>query len=657
MRWPWKDAWSDVAERLRAPGGPLGDLSVDGCPVRLEPMILYPRQNAAIATADAAGATGLRLRVDRGYVYPIGRALGIQDVTIGDAGFDEKFVIKANDTAFARLWLDEPTRAAIDRADSYQYVVRGGRTMVYLTKLESDVSSLERAVRAVAALASRGRRLLAGWDQLAAAVGGTVRAPDGAWSADGRGGIDVERSGTRITMDVGYGDPDGRLFADKRLFTRVRAPGHTAPFLIFDRRERPRRRSGLQPVEVDGRAFGLRYEIRAQSRSAFASRFPPEVRTLFQNVGPSQAWCDGEEVTLVFPGLITDADHLRQAIQLADALSVRVTGVRSMRKFAPHWEEVARRYRRSGQSGGDLTVDGHPVVLSLEVDEYAAPETRVAADAPGGEALKLRIRRGHVYPLGRALGIQDVRIGDGSFDDQFVVKANDPTFARLWLDAAVLRAVEAAGEYPFDLKGGGAVAQRVGTERDLVLLDAVLRAVAALGRQGARLVAEWTALATALGAEVRGGDPRRFATDGSLGMELEAGRARVAAEPFFGHPDGGRRGARLMTRVRAARTGARTDAFDLAPPEPRPPKRRRGLKAVEYGFFGEDPDALRARLTSKVHGLLAELTAWRVIADGRQVTVWLDGLELDRARLRRAIDLVAALAVEITPPLSPGPYR
>lgn len=92
------------------------------------------------------------------FLSGLGKLLGFQDVPVGDAVFDEKYVVKADVEADARALLDAPTRRSLlefPRTMSFTY--DRGDVDVHWVGVEKHADALDAACRIVAA-ACRWRR-------------------------------------------------------------------------------------------------------------------------------------------------------------------------------------------------------------------------------------------------------------------------------------------------------------------------------------------------------------------------------------------------------------------------------------------------------------------------------------------------------------------
>jgi hypothetical protein len=132
-----------------------------------------------------------------GYVYPLGRALGVEDKSIGDAVFDDRFVIKTNDVPFARAWLSPVIRARLlELVDRVAVSLDDGELRIVRLSAFDPPAERQRAVDLAGWIAGRGGELLGEWRALAAKLDGRVRAVDGCWAADGSAAVELDWQGT-----------------------------------------------------------------------------------------------------------------------------------------------------------------------------------------------------------------------------------------------------------------------------------------------------------------------------------------------------------------------------------------------------------------------------------------------------------------------------
>ena len=274
---------------------------------------LVERRSQLLLSGAAPGSDGLELDLRHGYVYPLQRALGAVDLLVGDAAFDDRFIVQCNDLPFARAWLSPPIRARlVDLADYIGVHLEAGQ--LKLTELTSLPSSAERrrAYELGDWLAGRGRGLLDEWRAVAARLGGSVRAASDGWAADGSAAIVVNRGGHDIVIDGWLLDVGGR-----RLFTRLRCPRVTTSrdeLVLWSRtlERSPRLAAPLRTVSVDVDGFDAAYEARASAGHVVPA-------TLASALLACRADCvhvDGEAVTVYLRGFETDDARLMAACEL-----------------------------------------------------------------------------------------------------------------------------------------------------------------------------------------------------------------------------------------------------------------------------------------------------------------------------------------------------
>lgn len=289
------EAWAAVAARHGGTFNPkagswqnrtrLLEVVVDGVSLRVDHYVVSTGKTATTYTryrAPAFGSGKLELRVySRHALTGLSRALGFQDVSTGDAAFDDDFVVKANDEDLARAWLTDDVRAAIRSAKGYQFAIKGGELTVTKAIIETDVETIDQVARATGLMAGRGERIRDGWQRFATDREGAMTR-----DADGRLRIEVEQASVPIRIEtegVGSGE---------HTFTRVES----------------------RVVGGKGRAFELTDEAELEAMS-------DEARKKIAHLAPLRVESDGERVSLLLRGVETDEQRLREACELASELA------------------------------------------------------------------------------------------------------------------------------------------------------------------------------------------------------------------------------------------------------------------------------------------------------------------------------------------------
>ena len=333
-----------------------------------------------------------------------------------------------------------------------------------------------------------------------------------------------------------------------------------------------------------------------------------------------------------------------------------------------------------GAITGPLQYEGQFHSLRLRFD----PFIEVFVDLPPLDDFELLIQWGD-----RWLG--DTNLGDPSVDDAYLIRTNDQTLARIWLDARARRAlvkermrVEAkmASELervrqlkiidPFDLTAPKARPPwtieirhgRMSSTRGLKHLspDEVIESlelVAAIAGASGRWGQRCSELALLTGARVKQITDRIEL--GATAILLE--QQRVDVEVRYLRRDGGTHD-RLTTRVRGNRASAGSATWSVVDDDvPRGPlpdlpaggklRAPKPLRHLEVRCSREDApppfellEPLFVRAADKARA---------VIATESDVTVWFDGAVLDAEPIAIAARVVAQLATDAG--LAEGPYR
>jgi hypothetical protein len=206
-----------AAPRGWRPGPPIGadarpglheQVVIDGVPVTTS-CGDDPRATTAI-TAAAPGAAGLTLTARPGYRF--WRGLFVPEPRLGDAAFDDRYVLDTDDLAWARWWFGAVEREAIaatfhaEAAAPLGFALADG-TAAFTADAAPSRPYLDAARHAVAFLATRGARATAEWRQLAGPLDATVQG--GAFTADG--GVVLRTGRGAVAIEVCAGRHAGRL--------------------------------------------------------------------------------------------------------------------------------------------------------------------------------------------------------------------------------------------------------------------------------------------------------------------------------------------------------------------------------------------------------------------------------------------------------------
>lgn len=289
----------------------------------------------------------------------------------------------------------------------------------------------------------------------------------------------------------------------------------------------------------------------------------------------------------------------------------------------------------------ELTVDHYTVRSNNSSSTY----TRVVAPVRAPHDFKLRVSASHLLSgLARAIGFQDVPVGDATFDENFTVKSNDPEAAELWINATVRKRIWAAEDASFKIERGKITATVSGLLEEPGRLSALMQATAALADGRQRVMKVWKKLAKRHGGKVwRVGD--RWA---KMDVELDGVPVTVDTKKIGDHH---------YTFATARVLGGRLEPFVLANDphiyQSTLPKAQDDGVPEPYELWCEQPQVVLGYLHGSVSGLLEQVAPAKVVCQEELVQVTWDGVSLAAAEIERGMELAVALAT--TP--SSGPYR
>ncbi len=305
---------------------------------------------------------------------------------------------------------------------------------------------------------------------------------------------------------------------------------------------------------------------------------------------------------------------------------------------------------------GEVTGEGDP------------PETvaHLSASAPSAVGLKLRIYRNFlVAHLGRGVGIQDLVTGNPHFDRNFIVKSNDPAYARTWLTAESRQAMLAAPDFAFEVENGRVTASSY-RAHDPAQLEAALRAVAFLAKRGEELTSQVRNLAKRLRSDTPIADTI-WLEGGGPEFEFISGGRRVSLAIEHGRT--GRRGERrLLSRLWCRRLTDRSDRFvffaDSLARKDRPAVAGKLARAhlgelgpSGYLIHASNHERLLERLSEPWARALTKLAPLIFSCTEAEVELVWAGARMREQELRSAAALCEHFAIENHEGVTKGPYR
>jgi hypothetical protein len=689
-------------EAREAPGGAATvAASLDG----VEVTAALAADGAARVACTAAGAGDLALRLyPEGLASGLGKVFGAQDVEVGESRIDERFMIKASDEGLARLWLGDEVRRQL--AAAFPEDARGGFDLrleaeavsIAWSAASPDADRLEAAIRTAAALARRPAELLSQLralaDELDAALlsdGGSLWRPGGttAISAPLPGGgeavIDhapVALASRRPTLHtrISATSAEGRALPGKAAICRPDAHPGAARLLeatLFER----------SVVDLD---FSREFWVGVDRWSVLRDGLDEAWRRATLSAMPVAATISGEHVAVYLDGFVSDAARLRRGLALVSTLAGAtraapraprprlVATEPAPRSFAETWNRTPWADPPAGPnadaagcriSGVDLSV------YETMVGEHMS--TLVTADGDADD-LELTVAEGQLDFVSAAIGGEDIATGDGAFDERFVVRTNDPGYARIWLGAELRGAIskvggiESSGEgrgYEYSIGRRQVRAARSQQEREPARLEQVVRVVTMLASRGRAIVTATRDLAAELGGALVGA-PSTW--DPEAGVPFTIGQGDAAVTVSQGRSTALGAPPVLLTRVHQAWATPRSDRFVVCTHARQKPSRRRllGAKArlerfssgdpvfdFTYWAGGEDRESLAARLDARTCSRIVLAAPEAIVSDRQEIDLWLPGFVVDTERLRLVLKVLGALGgVDLTAGPA-GPYR
>ncbi|MBW2527659.1 MAG: hypothetical protein JRI23_25985 [Deltaproteobacteria bacterium] len=316
-------AWRVAAEQLRGEYEPRAgpwynrvrriDAELDGTAVAIDHYTVSTGKSSQVFTRLTAAVTfpgKLKLRV-----YPkhalsgLADALGFQDVPTGDADFDERFVVKANDEDLARSWLSPRVRQALRKTTGYSFTIKNGKLTAQRSGLELEPQQLTNAAEAAAEVAAAGRHLLERWEHFARGEQGVLGA------GGGRPRIEIDERGVPLRIDTAE-------TRDGNTVTRVRARILDPEAERYELRLDEEISDGtLSPVELGEQPLPARFALASSEPEQTARRLTDTVRRRVARLEPAGIESDGDEVVVVLRGMESDEARLRTAMDVASSLA------------------------------------------------------------------------------------------------------------------------------------------------------------------------------------------------------------------------------------------------------------------------------------------------------------------------------------------------
>lgn len=338
------------------------------------------------------------------------------------------------------------------------------------------------------------------------------------------------------------------------------------------------------------------------------------------------------------------------------------------------WRQFAKRFDARFVPPDKTTFGGTPlrlmarfkgVSLTIEVDGLHQPTsatTTISARAPGSDGFQLFVsQEGAMSSVSRLLGYPDLALGDRAFDERFEVRASNPDLASAWLDPEVRRSMASCPRYDFTIVGGEARAARQGAELSPFQLEKAIDVVVLLSQGGKALLHRTQVLAADVGG-VMSARSEHWEPDGKVLTVLERQGVQILIDGVIRSARGSR-ASRVWTRLRARTLDPlKTEYVIHGHQDVEPPPELASLPVVDLGDASftrgftplcANENGLRELVPAAARRRILNVRPALVVNDGREVTLLLAGIVLERTEVVAAVDLAADLAA-IQPK---GPYR
>lgn len=254
----------------------------------------------------------LKLRVSKVNGFSgLARAIGFQDVPVGDPRFDEDYIIKASDPELAPMWINKQVREAVVAAHKgYRYKLERGKVTVERAGIEDDVASIVSACHAAATFANGKKRLLDAWGKLARHFGGEARSVPEGWVH-----VEGEHEGVPFAIEV----KDVRDYHFTVIEARITgATSKVEPFALSKEGHLfGSTMPHVEPPPFDAAGYTL-YSLNAHRLAGFVT---DDDMQAMKAIDAAKVRVDESKVTIMLYGVVTKKKPLHDAIGLATSLA------------------------------------------------------------------------------------------------------------------------------------------------------------------------------------------------------------------------------------------------------------------------------------------------------------------------------------------------
>jgi hypothetical protein len=243
-----------------------------------------------------------------GVMAGIGKALGTQDIILGDQSFDNKFVVKSNDEVLCRLWLNAMIRPMLLLLDTHTLSIEKGRIQLSKAGLEPELPELKRAVEVCAKLGKQTPKLSENWLGISKKFDGRFKNVKGNNPLPHNTQIELDYHGCRYIIEVITNQ-------DKGLLTKITAekPSSFGPFSIAPTN---------QPMSENTNELSLphmpkQYRVFANNKEDATRTISEAATQAIQKIMPYAISSTQNSLEILLPGFVYAPETIKAALDLA----------------------------------------------------------------------------------------------------------------------------------------------------------------------------------------------------------------------------------------------------------------------------------------------------------------------------------------------------
>lgn len=618
--------------------------------------------------------------------------LGTQDVQLGDAPFDAKYLVKSSQPVMTGLWLVPESRRLLlaslkaDPKCFWDIELEDGELTLTSCGLELSTAGLEKALLGAKEIANAGVGISQQCRETAQSLGGSYRDSRSVWGCDGAAMITAREGDATFTVDW---TSSWLAWQPERLVTRIRCDRSSLTWDRFilaapelERVVRERKPRDLDPCGVFRDTLGD-YACFCEDVHLLGARLSLALRKMLDRLPPLVIRAEQRELSCLLSGFEVEPERLKTCMELMELLRSRLDRklseqrrrvfiVTGTREREDRWKELAEA------TGGHLFSEAEDHALPTvhwELDgtliqARVAPlwgrsglVTTFETTAPGAGHLWFRIHDG------MALDYWAKDNPEFRFEDHLPMQTNDPGALEHWLSDELRGAIfniHVGETYPnieITLNEERVVVTFGGFESGRSRLEGAHALCRASLRRSRDLLESWSALALSLGGRIESRGGALWGSSGGDAILLGETDIDVVITSMIEFEP------QVTTRLKAPRGGGSGEllvALDQRDSELRNqvPDRRlkeRHVLEREVGlplrFYSDSTELLQAVKKPGLERAFIELTPAVTSMDSDGVTMWLRGFELDGRRLQAALELIEQLRFEPRLETIEGPYR